>query len=125
MTTKDFLGAVKRSDIVLLRVVMLFMDVKPSSASSLNRVREFDIEIFDIWADAYNYTTYIIGGGVGAVAADKEYVFPQAPVGRNPEKAFAEGDEDRYVKDRIGGEMMKLQAVNKEKSTKKFVDRSS
>ena len=114
MTTKDFFGAVKRSDIVLLRVVVLFMDVKPSFAPPLKRFREFDIEIFDIWADAYNYATYIIGGGVGAVAADKEYAFPQAPVGRGPEKAFAEGDEDRYVKDGIGGEMMKLQVVNKE-----------
>jgi hypothetical protein len=114
MTMKDFLATIKRSDIVLLRVIVLFMDIKPSFAPPLNRVRELDIEIFDIWADAYNYTTYIIGGGVGAVAADKEYAFPQAPVGRGPEKAFAKGDEDRYVKDGIGGEMMKLQTVNKE-----------
>jgi hypothetical protein len=80
----------------------------------LNRVRELDIKIFDIWTDAYNYTTYIIGGGVGAVAANKEYAFPHAPVGRGPEKAFAEGDKYRDVKDRIGDEMMELQAVNKE-----------
>ncbi|KAK1665923.1 hypothetical protein QYE76_054082 [Lolium multiflorum] len=114
MTTKDFLATIKRSDIVFLRITVFFMDIQPSFAPPLNRVKELDIEVFDIWADAYNYTTYIIGGGVGAVAADKEYAFPQAPVGRGPEKAFAEGDKDRDVKDGIGGEMMELQAINKE-----------
>ena len=102
----DFLATIKRSDIVLLRVIVLLMDIKPSFEPPLNRVRELDIEIFDISADADNYTTYIIGGGVGAVAADKEYAFPQAPIGRGPEKAFTEGDEDRDVEDGIGGELV-------------------
>jgi hypothetical protein len=80
----------------------------------LNRVRELDIEIFDIWADADNNTTHIIGGVVGAVAADKENAFPQAPIRRGPEKAFAECNEDRNMEDGIGRKMVQLQPVDKE-----------
>ena len=39
-----------------------------------------------------------------------------------PEEAFAQGNKYRDVEDRVGGQMMQLNSVNKEKSTEKFVD---
>jgi hypothetical protein len=79
----------------------------------LDGIGELDIEIIDIGADAENNTTYIIGDVVGAVAANKKDAFPQAPIWRSPEKAFAQVDEDGDMEDRIGSQLVQLQPIDK------------
>jgi hypothetical protein len=56
------------------------------------------------------------------VSEKVEYAFPKAPMRMDAEETFTEGDKDRDVKDRIGSQLMQLNPVNKQKSTKKFVD---
>jgi hypothetical protein len=90
----------------------------------LDGVGEFDVEVFDIRADANNNTTYVVGDVVGAIAAEAEYALPQSPIRLDPEEALAKGDENRNVEDGIGSQLMKLQPVHEKQSTKKIMDRS-
>ena len=80
----------------------------------MDGVREFDVEILDVRAHTDNNTTYVIGDIVGAVAAKVENAFPQGPIWLDPEKALAEGDKDRNMKDGIGSQLMQLQPVHEE-----------
>jgi hypothetical protein len=44
-------------------------------------------------------------------------------MGLDPQEGFAESDKAGDVQDRIGRELVKLHAINKEKPTEKFVGR--
>jgi hypothetical protein len=59
---------------------------------------------------------------VGVVAPEIENALPQAPMGMGPEEEFAESDKKRDMKDGVWGHLVQLNPINKQKSTKKFVD---
>jgi hypothetical protein len=40
------------------------------------------------------------------------------------QEAFAQSDEDGDVEDRVGGQPIELNPVNKEKTTEEFMDRN-
>jgi hypothetical protein len=89
----------------------------------LDGVGEFDVEIIEVRTNKDNNTTYIVGDFVGAVAVNIENAFPHGPIRMGPEKALAEGDKYGDVKDRIWGQLVQVQPINKEQSTKEFVNR--
>jgi hypothetical protein len=95
-------------DVVLLGVKILLADVQPFPVPPLDEVGEFDVKIINVRTDTDNNATYIISDVVGAIAADAENMFPQGPIWMGPEETLTEGDKDRYVEDRIGGQLMQL-----------------
>ena len=96
------------------------MNVKPSPTPSLDVVREFDVKVSNVGTDRDNYATY---DERSAIAPEIKKTFPQTPVGRGPEETFTQRYENRYVQNRVGSKMMKLNAVNKKKSADELVDR--
>jgi hypothetical protein len=88
----------------------------------LDRIRKFDVEIVDISTNTDNNATYVISDVVGAIAAEAENAFPQSPIGRDSEEAFAKCDENRNVKDGIGGQLVQLNPINKKKTAEEIVD---
>ena len=61
--------------------------------------------------------------GVSGIATNIEEVFPKALMGMNPKKTLTKSDKTSDMENRIGCEMIQLHAINKQKATKKFVDR--
>jgi hypothetical protein len=61
---------------VFNRVGAFFVNVEPPFAPSLDRIRKFDVEVIDISSDTDNNAAYVIGGVVGAIAAEAENAFP-------------------------------------------------
>ena len=116
---EDFLVAVKRGNVVFQRVGAFLMDIQPFFAPPLDGVGEFDVEIFDVRADANNNTAYVVGNIVGAITAEDEDALPHRPISLGSEEALAKGDENRNVEDGVGSELMKLQPIHKKQSTKK------
>ena len=119
---EDFCGTIKRSDVVFLRVVVLFLDVQPPPAPPLDGVGEFDVEVVHFGTDADDNAAHIVGDIAGAVAPEIENALPQAPMRMGPEEALAQSDENRDMEDGVRGQLMQLNPVNKEKSTEKLVD---
>ena len=119
---KDLCGTIKGSDAILLVADVFFLDVQPLFAPPLNGVGEFDVEVIDVGSDADANAAHVVDDIARAIAPEIKNAFPQAPVGMGPEEAFAQGNKYRDVEDRVGGQMMQLNSVNKEKSTEKFVD---
>jgi hypothetical protein len=56
-------------------------------------------------------TTYIVDGVLRVVPAEIENMLPYAPVGVDAKEALAQGDKDRYVEDRVGGQLMKMNPI--------------
>jgi hypothetical protein len=119
---EDFCGTIERSNGVFLRVVVLLLDVQPPLAPPLDGVGEFDVKVVNFRTDADDNAAQIIGDIAGAVAPVIENVLPQAPMRMGPEEALAQGDENRDMEDGVGGQLMQLNPVNKEKSTEKLMD---
>ena len=103
-------------------VVVHLLNVQPPPAPPLNGVGEFDVEVIDVGSDADANAAHVVDDIARAIAPEIKNAFPQPPVGMGPEEAFAQGDKYRDVEDRVGGQMMQLNSVNKEKSTEEFVD---
>ena len=86
---KNLGTSIERSYVVLRRVGAFFVHIEPSFAPSLDGVGEFDVKVLDVRANANNNTAYVVGDVVGAIAAEAENAFPQSPIGRDSEEAFA------------------------------------
>ena len=118
----NFGTSVERDYVVFHRVGTFFVNVEPSFAPSLDRIRKLDVEIINVSSDTDNNAAYVIGGVVGAIAAEAENAFPQSPIRRDSEEAFAKCDENRNVKDGIGGQLVQLNPVNKKKAAEEIVN---
>jgi hypothetical protein len=93
----DLGTSVERNYVVLHRVGTFFVNVEPSFAPSLDRIRKLDVEIIDISSDTDNNAAYVIGGVVRAITAEAENAFPQNPIRRNSEEAFAKCDKNLHA----------------------------
>lgn len=56
---------------------------------------------------------------------DTKDLDPETKVGMNPQKSFAGGDEDRYVHDRVWGEVMKIHPIVKHQTPGEGVEREA
>ena len=73
---KDFLGTVKRRNVVFGASMVFFTNVQPLLAPPLNGVREFDVEVVDRGANRNNNAAYIIGDIGRAITATEENALP-------------------------------------------------
>jgi hypothetical protein len=118
----DLGTSVERNYVVLHRVGTFFVNVEPSFAPSLDRIRKLDVEIIDISSDTDNNAAYVIGGVVRAITAEAENAFPQNPIRRNSEEAFAKCDKNGNVKDGIGGQLVQLNPINEKKAAEEIMN---
>jgi hypothetical protein len=88
----------------------------------LDGVREFDVKILDVRANANNNTAYVVGDVVGAITAKTEDMLPQSPIRMDSKEAFAESNENRDMKDRIGSQLVKLQPIDKEQTAEEIMN---
>ena len=99
-----------------------FVYIEPPFAPSLDRVRKFDVKIIDVGSDTDNNTAYVVGGVVSAIAAKAENALPKSPIRSDSKEAFAKGDKNRNMKDGIGGQLVQLNSIDKEKTAEEIVD---
>jgi hypothetical protein len=114
--------SVERNYVVFHGIGTFFVYIEPPFAPALDGVRKLDVEIIDIGSDTDNYTTYVVGGVVSAIAAKAENALPKSPIRSDSKKAFAKRDKNRNVKDGIGGQLVKLNPIDKEKTAEEIVD---
>jgi hypothetical protein len=57
----NFFVSVKGSNVVFLADKRLVLNVEPLPAPALDRIGEFDIKVVNIWANAYDNATYVVG----------------------------------------------------------------
>jgi hypothetical protein len=88
----------------------------------LDGIGEFEIKITGLRAHTDANTTYIVDDVPRVVAVKVEYAFPKAQMRMDADEAFIEGGKYRDVKDRIGSQLIQLNPIDKQQSTKKFVD---
>jgi hypothetical protein len=88
----------------------------------LDRVDELYVKIAGFRAHANTDTTYIVDGAPRIVAVKIEKCVSICPVGVDTQEAFAQGNEDGYMEERIRGQLMDLDLVDKEQTTEKFMD---
>jgi hypothetical protein len=94
----------------------------PLLAPALGEVGEFEIKITGLRSHTDTNTTYIVDGVPRVVSAKVEYAFINAPMRMDAEETFTYGDKDRDMKDRIRSQLIQLNPIDKQQSTKKFVD---
>ena len=98
------------------------MDIHLLLSPTLDRVGEFDVEIFDVRTNIDNNAANVVGDVVGAITAEAENTLPQSPIRLGPEEALTQCDENRDVEDGIGRQLMQLKPIDKQKTPKKLVD---
>jgi hypothetical protein len=119
---QNFLRQVKGSKAIFLSDIRLVLDIQPLLALALDGVGEFEIKITGLRLHIDANTTYIVDGVPQMVSAKVEYAFPKAQIWMNAEETFTKGDKDRNMKDRIRSQLVQLNPIDKQQSTKKFVD---
>jgi hypothetical protein len=120
----NFFGGFNRHDTILLGEGTLVLDIQSSLAPTLDRFREFNVEIINVRADADTNAAYIVDDVPRVVAPEVENAFSQAPMRMDAEETLAESNENGNVEDRIRGQLVQLDPVDEKETTKKFVDRS-
>jgi hypothetical protein len=120
----NFFGSIKWRKTKFLGIRRLVLDVKPPSAPALDGVGELYIKVSDFGTDTNAYTTYVVDDVFQVVTAEVEDVFPEAPVRVDAQETFTECNESGDVEERVWGQLVQLDSVDKEKATKKFVDRN-
>ena len=98
------------------------LDVKPLLAPALDGVGKLHIKVSDFWPDADANTTYVVDGIPRVVAAEVKDAFPQAPVRVDAQETFAEGDENRDVEERVRGQLVQLNPIDKKEAAEKLMD---
>jgi hypothetical protein len=86
-------------------------------------VGDLHIKVSDFGMDTNADTTYVVDDVLRVVAAEVEDAFPEAPVRVDAQETFTESDKDGDVEERVWGQLVQLDPVDKEKATKKFVNK--
>jgi hypothetical protein len=60
-TPLNFFVSGKGSNAVFLADKILVLNIEPLPTPALDRVGKFDVKIVDIWANAYDNATYVVG----------------------------------------------------------------
>ncbi|KAM0878313.1 hypothetical protein ACQ4PT_034962 [Festuca glaucescens] len=89
---------------------------------ALDGVGKFHIKVSDFWPDADANTTYVVDGILRVVVAEVKDAFPQAPVRVDAQETFTEGDENRDVEERVRGQLVQLNPIDKKEAAEKLMD---
>ena len=106
---------------VLLARARLVADVKPPPPPILGGVDLVQLKILNVEADRDPKTVdveYTISTRLPLHLKD---VFEKAPMGVNPQEALTQREENRKVENRIGRQLVKLNAVHEKKIAEEFM----
>jgi hypothetical protein len=67
---------------------------------------------------------FVVDDVFRVVVTDVEDAFPEAPVGVDFQKTFTECDKNGDVEERVWGQLVQLDPVDKKEATKKFMNRN-
>jgi hypothetical protein len=104
--SENFFGSFKWSNVILLGVDILILDVQPSFAPPLDRVGEFDVKIVNVGSNTDANAAHVVGDVARVVAPEVENSLSQAPMRMGAEDALAQSVKNRDVEDRVGGQLV-------------------
>jgi metal-sulfur cluster biosynthetic enzyme len=118
----NFFGSVQWRKTKFLGIRRLVLEVKPLPAPALDRVGEFHIKVSDFGMSTDADTTYVVDDVFRVVAAEVEDAFPEAPVRVDAHETFTKCDKNGDVKERVRGQLVQLDPVDKKQVMKEFMD---
>jgi hypothetical protein len=104
--SESFFGSFKWSNVILLGVDILILDVQLYFAPPLKVVGEFDVKIVNVGSNTDANAAHIVDDVATVVAPEVENASPQAPMRMGAEEALAQSDKNSDVEDGVWGQLV-------------------